>query len=291
MHPSTRYAVRLTVRLIGLTVVLLVVAAVGARFVPAMGEDSAAPELPLGLVLGLFFVQVAALAYPVIRSRWSGWRLVATTFVIFFGPVTFMGQIESLVYLGDKMSAEMLRGIFLMGLFNAAVFAPIAVGVLRPLRTGDAGAGPNGIPPLPARALAVRTVALAALYVMLYYLFGYYVAWQDPGLRAYYGGTDPGSFAAQMASVVSGTPWMVPLQFVRALLWVAIALPVVRMMRGPWWEAGLALSLLFAVPSLYLLLPNPVMPENVARIHLIETLPYQFLFGWVAAWVLRRHGG
>jgi hypothetical protein len=69
---------------------------------------------------------------------------------------------------------------------------------------------------------------------------------------------------------------------------VLLALPVILMMKGPWWEAGLALSLLFAVPTAYLLFPNPLMPEAVRMTHLVETAPYQFLFGWFVGWLFAR---
>ena len=130
----------------------------------------------------------------------------------------------------------------------------------------------------------------AFVFVALYYLFGYYVAWQIPGLRDYYLGTDPGSFIAQMKNVITGQPWMVPYQYLRSLMMVGLAVLVVRMMRGRWWEIGLGTSLVFAMPAFYLLLPNPMMPEPVRMGHFIETLPYQYLFGWFTAWLFCRHG-
>ena len=73
---------------------------------------------------------------------------------------------------------------------------------------------------------------------------------------------------------------MLPVQYLRGILWVALGLLVIGSMRGPRWHAGLACALLFSVPSLYLLIPNPVMPDFPRITHLVETLPYQFLFGW-----------
>jgi len=134
-------------------------------------------------------------------------------------------------------------------------------------------------------------VVAGAVYLCLYYLFGYYVAWQDPELRAYYGGTDPGSFLAQMRSVAESTPWMIPLQYVRGLLWVGLGLLLIWSIRGAWWRAGLATALLFAAPALYLLFPNPLMPGFPRMTHLVETLPYQFLFGWFLAWFLQARAG
>ena len=285
-------------KILALTLVLLVLQAIGAQFLPAAqaagtveGTANAGSQPSagfMGLLLSIFLVQTVALAYPVVRSRWHGWRLTLAVFVVYFGTVTFMSQIESLVYLGDKMAPEMLSGLFLMGLFTAAVFSPILVLTLGAWKADRGTDGePSGRLRMPAGVWAWKLALGAAVMLALYYLFGYYVAWKNPAVREYYGGTDPGTFLAQMRSVAA-TPWMIPLQYARGLLWVLLALPVIGMMRGRWWEAGLAVSLLFAVPSLYLLFPNPLMPEAVRMTHLVETLPYQFLFGWFAAWLFTR---
>lgn len=61
------------------------------------------------------------------------------------------------------------------------------------------------------------------------------------------------------------------------------------MMKGPWWEAGLAVALLFSVVMAQLLMPNPYMPEAVRMAHLIETASSNFIFGWIVVWLLHRH--
>jgi len=276
-------------KIAALTVVLVVVEGLGSRFLPA-SEAAAQPSANfLAIVLAVSLLQTIALAYPVIRSRWHGWRLTGTVFVLYFGTVTFMSQIESMVYLGAHMAPGMLRGIVLMGLFNALVFSPVVVLVLgKAASRHDVFEEPAPHARMSPATWAWKLVVGAGVFTALYYLFGYYVAWRDPVLRNYYGGTDPGSFFAQMSGIVQGTPWMLPLQFVRGLLWVLLALPVIRMMVGRWVEAGCALSLLFAVPAAYLLFPNPVMPEPVRMTHLLETAPYQFLFGWYVAWLFTR---
>ena len=280
-------------KLAALTVVLIVVQGIGSRFLPAAQEAGQQPPRPSGsflaIVVAVSLLQTIALAYPVIRSRWRGWLLAGTVFVVYFGTVTFLNQIESMVYLGAHLPPGMLAGILLMGFFNAAVFSPIVVLVLGRWRPGRAMGEETG-PRLrmAGTTWAWKLLAGAAVFVSLYYLFGYYVAWKNPVLREYYGGTDPGTFLQQMSGIVRGTPWMLPLQFARGLLWVLLALPVIRMMEGRWWEAGLAVSLLFTVPAAYLLFPNPVMPEPVRMTHLVETAPYQFLFGWFVAWLFAR---
>ena len=299
MQFSTSSIILLIIKIVALTLVLLLVAGLGSRFIPAQAPElindnvAAASEAaqPSGsflvLILGVLLAQTIALAYPILRSRWSGWPLTVTIMLAFFGTVTFMTQMESFIYLGDKMSSEMLWGIVAMGAFNAMVFSPIAVWVLGGWRRSNI---PENSSPEWGYALggwAGRIGATAGVFLALYYLFGYYVAWKNPALREYYGGTDPGSFLAQMKSVLDETPWMIPVQYLRGALWVLIALPVIRMMKGGWWESGLALAVLFSVPSLYLLLPNPLMPASVSWSHMIETLPHQFLFGWLVGWIFQ----
>lgn len=94
-----------------------------------------------------------------------------------------------------------------------------------------------------------------------------------------------------MAGIVRDTPAIPVLQLGRGVVWALLGLLVVRMMKGPWWEAGLAASVLFTVPVLYLLFPNPLMPEAVRLAHMMEMLPYQFLFGWFVGWWFGRDEG
>jgi hypothetical protein len=185
----------------------------------------------------------------------------------------------------------MLAGLFAMGFFTAAVFSPVAVLVLGKWTSGTATSATLGHrEPTSAGEWAWKTAFAGLVFLSLYYLFGYFVAWKNPLVRDFYGGTDPGTFFAQMRSVVESTPWMLPFQFVRGLLWVALAVLVIRVMRGSWWQVALAVSLLFTVPSIYLLFPNPMMPDAVRIAHLVETAPYQFLFGWFVVWLFSRLG-
>jgi hypothetical protein len=70
-----------------------------------------------------------------------------------------------------------------------------------------------------------------------------------------------------------------------ALLWVAIALPVMRMMK-----TALAVGLLFAVlMNSRLLLPTPYMPEPVRMAHLMETALSNSIFGFLVGRLLTEH--
>ena len=275
-------------RVIALTIILFICFGVAAGLVGLVGNSQTSGQggagtLPL-LVVG--FLETAVMTYLILRSRWTGWRLAAAVFFVFYGVTTFMPQIESAVFL-TRLPPGMLPRLFLMGALIAAPFSVLAVLILGKRKAETVDTEPNSRLVMPASEWAWKLVVIALAYVILYFTFGYFVAWRNPAVRVYYGGIDPGSFVAQMGTVLRNTPWLVPFQILRAMFWVALALPVIRMMKGRWPETALAVGLLFAVVmNAQLLLPNPYMPEPVRMAHLVETASSNFIFGTFIGWLL-----
>jgi hypothetical protein len=129
-------------------------------------------------------------------------------------------------------------------------------------------------------------VLIAVAYVIIYFTFGYFIAWRNPAVRAYYGGSDLAGFIPHLRNLLRDEPFLFVLQMLRGVLWAAIAVPIIEMTKGKWWESGLAVSLLFAVMTSQLLLPNPLMPSEVRMAHLVETATANFLFGWLVVLIL-----
>jgi hypothetical protein len=177
----------------------------------------------------------------------------------------------------------MLPRLFLAGLIVALVFAPLAVLIL-----GKAKSSTNVSSSLTTTtgAWIGKLLLIVVIYLFLYFTFGYFIAWKNPAVRSYYGGRDPSGFMDQIVSVLRNDPLLFLLQAGRALLWTALALPVIRMMKGEWWKTGLAVALLFTVMTSQLLLPNPLMPAEVRMAHLLETATSNFIFGWLVALIL-----
>lgn len=239
-------------------------------------------------LLVISLINTAVWTYVILRSRWGGWKLVLSVFLVFFGVSTVMPQIET-AYFVRTLPPGMLPRLFLAGLLIATVFSPLAV-----LIFGKAKAQANGTSRhlqlrMPAGKLVAKLSLIVIAYLLLYFTFGYFIAWQSEAVRNYYGGTDPGSFIAHITSLLRNEPLLFLLQAVRALLWTAIAIPVIKMTKGAWWESGLAVSLLFGVfMNSLLLLPNPLMPDEVRMAHLLETATSNFLFGWLVVMILRK---
>jgi hypothetical protein len=234
-------------------------------------------------LLTLFIVSLITAAvwtYVIRRSRWSGWKLVLTVFVVFYGVSTVMAQIETW-YFVTRLPPGMLPRLFLAGLIIAAVFAPFAVLILGKARTKKTSESVR-------LKLSVAKLSLIVIaYIILYFTFGYFIAWKNPAVREYYGGSDLVGFIPHIASLLRNEPMLFVLQAVRALLWTALAVIVIKMTKGSWWHAGLAVALLFGVfMTAPLLLPNTLMPTEVRLAHLLETSTSNFLFGWLIVWLL-----
>lgn len=293
---------QLAVKIASLAVIhFILFAVVAAVLIPQAESTGPAQASAAVSLLVVCILQTAVLAYVIVRSRWGGWRLTVAIFVVLYGTMTVMPQIESAIFI-SVLPPGFLPRLFLMGAIIAAILSPLAVLILGKRNDGQSQQ-PHGRFPvkgvrylfsarslvMPMREWAWKLSLIAVVYVGLYFSFGYYVAWQVPEVRAYYGATDPTGFIGQMQSVFEQTPWLPAFQVLRAMMWTALALPVIRMMKGAWWEAGLAVALLFSVVMAQLLMPNPYMPEAVRMAHLVETASSNFIFGWFIVWLLHRH--
>ena len=287
-----RRPVAITLRVLALVIVYFVGFTVIAAIVlpTPQPETSNADNVNTFLALiAISFLNTIVMTYVVLRSRWSGWKLVLTLTMVIFGVTTLMPQIETVVFVRSLPEGFVAR-LFVLGFVFSAIFAPLAVLILGKYRSEETSQAQLRLQ-LSVGQWSLRLALIALIYVVVYFTFGYFIAWRSPAVRAYYGGTDPGSFLLQIRSVLRETPWLPALQILRGLLWAILAIPVIRMMKGQWWEAGLAVALLFGVVmNTQLLLPNPLMPYEVRMMHLLETATSNFLFGWVLVWLLIKKG-
>jgi len=142
---------------------------------------------------------------------------------------------------------------------------------------------------MPIGQLVWKVAILSVIvYPVLFWTFGYYVAFSNPELVAYYGSTHPGSFLAQMSNVWADDPFVFLFEVFRGLLWVALAAPVIRTTRGRVWEAGLIVVLLFTLVQNDVHLIPGVMPPSVRLSHFIETASSNLIFAVITTWLLHR---
>ncbi len=284
-----------TFRLILLFVLFIVFFVIGSMTVAGLIPDNAISEPGLvSATTGLLIIALASLlviAALILTSRWSGWKLALSLAPAYYGAVTFMTQVETWYFLSSiSVGPQLLLRLFLMGIPTAFLFIPLAVWILGKGRA-TADTLPNPALVMPIQQWIWKLAAITVAYLVLYWGGGYFIAWQNPELRAFYG--QPGEalpFFTHTANTLRDEPMLLPFQILRALLWVLCAVPVIRGSRvKPWWTA-LLVGLFFSVPqNVAHIIANPFLPIASVRLsHMIETASSTFIFGTIVVWLLHR---
>ncbi|MDH3323246.1 MAG: hypothetical protein OEM04_09665 [Flavobacteriaceae bacterium] len=227
----------------------------------------------------------------ILSSQWHGWKLAITLSFAYYGAVTFLPQIESWYFLSNiTVDEKILTQLFVSGLPIAFIYIPLAVWILgkwRP-KTGSKS-DPKEV--MPAKQWLWKLALIAVAYVLLYWNAGYFIAWQNPELRAFYG--SPGEivpFWQHTAATFSNDPGLFAFQILRGILWALCAYPIIRGSKISTWFTAILVGLLFTLPMILgLMLENPLMPSASVRLsHIIETGTSNFIFALIIVWLLHR---
>jgi hypothetical protein len=265
----------------------------------AMAVDSVMPELESEP--GLLSAELTLLVMGILNcllimaliesSRYRGWKLIAGLAFSYYGAVTFIMQVETWYFLtGISVSPALLPRLFLMGLPVALLFIPLAVLLMGKQKSGaEINAKLEEVEVINYWVLRPALIALA--YVVLYWSAGYFIAWQNPELRAFYG--SPGEalpFWIHTLNTLKHEPFLFPFQALRGLLWALFALPVIYGSRWSRAATALLVGFLFSIPqNIGHLMENPLMPlASIRYSHMIETVSSTFIFGVIVALLLYR---
>lgn len=279
-------------RFVVLVILYFALFAASGQIVGAYLPTNITPEpgpLPLMTAFSIACVAITlVIMWAIHSSRWHGWKLMLAMSIAYYLVNTLVTQLEAWYFLyGITVGPELMGRLFLQGIPVAFLFVPIAVIIMGRLRGADNES--TEIAPMPLKEWLWKLGVIYIVYLVVYYLAGYFIAWQNPEVRAFYGSTGEAlPFFQQMAHIFVNDPWLTPYQLVRTLIWVAGAYIVIRGTRLPLWQTALLVGLLLSVPqNIGHLIPNPMIPLNSVRIsHMIETASSTFVFGVVVAWLL-----
>jgi hypothetical protein len=220
------------------------------------------------------------------RSSFKGLAMWMQLLVLSFGAQTFMTQIET----GYFISAfPLLHGNFelyrliLRGLITSALFTLLITWIVGGF---SKGARPQSMFSVPVDNAVKSGAWLAVIYIILYMLFGYFVAWQSQVLRLFYGGpAELNSFVAQWGLSLMQRPELPVFQYFRGILWLLCLIPLFMGFAGKRVELVIlsALALGF-LPTAQLAFANPLMPATVSLYHFIEVSISTGIFGALCAW-------
>jgi hypothetical protein len=230
----------------------------------------------------------------IVSSRWRGWRLALLLALAYYGSFTFLTQIETWYFLTEiTVSPELLTGLFIMGLAVPFLFIPVAVLICGRWKSIKINIENTNMV-MPKKQFILKLGIIAAIYLVIYWCAGYFIAWQNPDLRAFYGSTgEIMPFSEHTFTTITEAPGLIILQLVRGLLFAIIAIPIILGSNVKPWLTAMLVGLLLGVPHLAHILSNPLIPLASVRFsHMVETATSTFMFGLIIVWLLhRRHYG
>jgi hypothetical protein len=231
-------------------------------------------------------VNATIIVWAARRSSLKGFALAAGLFVLSFLAQSFQTQIETAYFL---YAFPLLNGNFevyrliLRGMITSAIFV-----LLVTLFAGGFSRKPRSRANFTVHADQFLKAGawLAAVYYVLYTLFGYYVAWQSQELRVFYAGpAELNSFADQILTTLTIKPEIPFFQYARGFVWITCLIPLFKSFTGGRLElvalSALALGLL---PTAQLAFANPLMPAEVSLYHFWEVSISTGIFGALCAW-------
>ena len=254
----------------------LVIAIVYALDFVALKWNASGEAFAWTLLVGI--LQAAVIGYVLVRSVWHGWKLIAALFVIYAGITVFQTQIEAILflqYLTTHITAEAMPALIANGIIASAIIALAAVFVFDKFKPSAETETASQSLHLSVVQWIWKVAALAALYVVVYFLFGLLAMFLGgEAFQEYYGN-------------LQLPEWFFPFQIVRGAVWILLTIPLIRMMRGSWREIGLGVALMLSVTIASLVIPpNEFMPQQVRFAHFVELLTSMFVFGWMDYWLL-----
>ncbi len=220
--------------------------------------------------------------YIAAKSKASAKKTVLFAILSLFGIGQFMTQIETLFFLDAFPVLTALDGwlIMLSGLIPLLVVVPLAIKFF--------GTKPSEpfVPRVDVKKLCLMLGLAGLLYAVIYFLFGYFVAWQSADLRLFYSGSvnDLG-FMGQLANNLNTNPIIYPFQFMRGILFAGFAVPLLFLFDKK-REFILSCLLVYLTTAVVLLIPNILFPDTVRIQHLYEMASSMLVFGMIAGTLL-----
>ena len=221
--------------------------------------------------------------YFIIRhTNYKKKQLFFSLLGMMFFVVYFMTQIETLLFANafSGITKNDILFIMLTGLF------PLSVTILLLLRffknkgavTANEAAVKDIID-LSIKSTFLKLGLIGVIYLCVYMVFGYFIAWQYEELRIFYSGSAEKLHFWQQ--VFSNSPGMMLFQVLRGLLFGAFIIPLRLMITKSKTVFVTSVCLVYLCTALLLIVPNALFPDMVRIAHLIEMTGSMLLFGMI----------
>jgi len=213
---------------------------------------------------------IAVLTLVIRITATEGWSLVWMVFPMYFG-IGWLNTLDEAVLFHVMPPAVAFQALA-HGATTAFTITILLALVLNRMHTGS---NPSSDPVATfGKAGTWRFATAACVYFVLYSVAGIAV---HPFIKTFYA-----------ARWLPSLGELFVIQFLRGLLYIAVAFPFLRRMAGRRLYAGVVLGLCFSVLGgiAPLLLPNAYMPIPIRIAHSIEVGVSNFIYGPAVAWLV-----
>ena len=199
---------------------------------------------------------------------------------VMFFVLAFMTQIETLLFIDAFPILTRLDVVFLMLSMGLLPIFAVTTFLARYFKKEQLAAAVAEKMAVNIKSIFVRLGLIGVIYLCVYMVFGYFVAWQFEDLRLFYSGsTEKLGFLQQ---VFSNSPGMMLFQVLRGILFGAFLIPLRLMITKSKTIFLISVCLVYLCTALMLIVPNVLFPDMVRIAHLIEMTSSMFLFGIIA---------
>lgn len=135
------------------------------------------------------------------------------------------------------------------------------------------------------KVISQKILLIAVIYLIIYNLFGYFVAWQFEATRIYYTGhSELKGFFEMLIQNFSDLKFVI-VHFFRGILFGLAGYIFYTLLDCSKPKKLFILALIFGGFGFQIILPNPVFPEMVRISHFIETTSSMIIFGLIVGFI------
>lgn len=219
------------------------------------------------------FLICLLLAYYIVHSNYSGFRLAIAVFLIYFLIGHFNILIEA--YIFNVTDRQQTLTDILKGFIVVLIFSPIFVKVLDQTKVASS----QKIVPLSIFSWIWRILTGNVLYLVFYIAAGLTLTFTYPEILEFYEGKIPEPaliFQTQL--------------FLRGFIFIAVAVVILRSSTQSQLKKAVFIGLIFAILGgiAPLIQPNELMPYNVRLGHGFEVGISNFAYGFVLSYLLKQ---
>ena len=216
-------------------------------------------------------------------SNYGGIKLFVNILFMMFFIQNFMTQIETLFF-GDAFPIlTKLDVIFIMvaGLFPLLAVIPL---LMKLFKNKNALTEKINID---IKNIILKLGIIGIIYLIVYMIFGYFIAWQFEELRIFYtGSSEKLGFFGQLINNARSNPIIYPFQIVRGILFGIFIIPLRNMVNKNRNIFIINVCLIYLCTAIVLIIPNILFPNIVRIAHFIEMMSSMLIFGIIVGIIM-----